>query len=401
VFAITLAIIAGLIFAWVFKKVLLDKGPKPAATVEPTYRLTVAATNIYDGQPVKQIQLKKITVTKKQWDEAKEEEKRHGKSSLLEGNQAVGRVAKEALKAEKPMYEDQLEPFKYPVAVPSLVEVGKRAVIVPVATENAMVQVGDHVDVVCTMSNAAFGKGRNASAVMARDAKCVARFNSTRTGVEPPRRGKTRTFTLEVTPYRYALIELAKSMGAQFSLSSRGSKGEQSSSPGAVTPVGGSPAPSQDPDVDRVTSQDLAKLFGITDPVPERVFVIDRYNGLKQKPSLQYHDPRPLEVPPAPLPGKPSGVSQSNVDSSDKVGQRDVWQPIGSMALASSGGRNRNGNAAASDSTGQPDVWRRLGNGPLMASAGRVGGGNGGGNGGGAGNIGFGAPINPDKSCKT
>jgi Flp pilus assembly protein CpaB len=395
VFAITLAIIAGLIFAWVFKKVLLDKGPKPQQPVERTYKLTVAALNLYDGQPIKQIQVKKISVPKERYDKALADEKKYGK--LLEGNQPVGRVAIQSLKAEDPIYESQVKPFKYPVAVPTLVEVGKRAVIVPVPAQNVMVQVDDHVDVIATISNDAFGRGRTGTAVIARDAKCVARFNSTRPGAEPPRKGP-RTFTLEVTPYRYALIELAKTVGAQFALSPRGRMGEESS-PGAVTPVGGAGAP-QDPDVERVTSKDLAALFGITDPVPERVFVIDRFNGIKQLPSLQYHDPRPPETPPVtPLPGKSASgsVSQGNVDTS--------WQPISSKGQRASAARNGNGNAAAADgSNGQPNVWRRLGTGPLMASAGsrRVANGGGGGGGGrAADSMGFFAPINPNKACKS
>jgi len=402
VFAITLAIIAGLICAWVFKKVLLDKGPKPQQPVEQTFRLMVAGTNLYDGQPIKSTSLKRITVSKQKYDEAVAEGKKHG--GLLEGYQAAGRVPFKALPAEKPIFEDQLKPYKYPVAVPSLVAEGKRAVIVPVDSKNVMVQVGDHVDIMCTLANNRLGRGNRATAVIARDAKCVARFNSTAPGAQPPR-GNTRTYTLEVTPYRYALIELAKTVGGVFSLSSRGASGGESS-PGAAAPVGAPAGPTEDPDVELVTTRDLAKLFGITDPVPERVFVIQRFNGLNEKPPLRYHDPRPPETPVAPLPGKGAGgssggVSKSNADSADKMSRTETWQKIGGSTTlaAASSRRNGNGNANGGGGNGvggQPNVWRRLGNGPLLASAST----NRGGGNAGAGNLGFYAPT-ARKNCST
>jgi hypothetical protein len=52
------------------------------------------------------------------------------------------------------------------------------------------------------------------TAVIARDLRVVARFNLTRAAQPDP----TLTYTLEASPYRHALMELAKGIGATFTL---------------------------------------------------------------------------------------------------------------------------------------------------------------------------------------
>jgi len=68
--------------------------------------------------------------------------------------------------AEEPVFEDQLEPLHYPHPVSEDLRPGKVAVIIEVPAKQAMVQVGDRVDVLCSMSskNAAFGPGSTATA---------------------------------------------------------------------------------------------------------------------------------------------------------------------------------------------------------------------------------------------
>src|SRR5947209_20358794 len=63
VFAIALAIVAGLIFAWLFKMILLDR-PKPGKPVDDSVELTVAATNVYDQMEIRTINVKKIRVSR-------------------------------------------------------------------------------------------------------------------------------------------------------------------------------------------------------------------------------------------------------------------------------------------------------------------------------------------------
>lgn len=322
VFGITLAVIAGLIAAWVVKKVVLDPKQKVVAAPPETVKVTVAAENLTDKMYIQAKHLKKVTMSKADYDRwlAKAKERQ---TDLLKGNQPLGRVTKVPLRAEEPIFEADLDPNTYPPSVGELIGPGKRGVIVEVPWKNTMLQVGDHVDVMCTLSNDSplFGKGKTATARIAEDAKVVARFNSTRKG-QLPAPGKLRTFTLEVTPRRYAMIELAKALKANFSLSVRDKAAEAS---GDASP---SPPPPDDMEqrADLVTSKDIALLFGITDALPDRVFEIERYVGVKQQQSLRYQFPdqpggQPQGQPaPAPAPGKQSPPPAGRVSRNDSPG---------------------------------------------------------------------------------
>src|SRR5262249_35137462 len=149
-FAITLAIIAGLICAWVFKTVFL--APKKLEPPKPvqTYRLTVMANNITENTKIQSTQVKRITVDKETFDKAKLEEK--DKGEMLTGSQPTGRVPMRPLLAEKPIYEKDLLPLSYPK--PLQIESGKVPVTVDVPTRAAaMARVGDRVDLLCTLVN--------------------------------------------------------------------------------------------------------------------------------------------------------------------------------------------------------------------------------------------------------
>src|SRR5262249_50105483 len=213
----TLAIIAGLIFAWVFKTVFLTPKKAPAPPVEPTYRVTVMSLSVSDQTRISPLQVKRVSVTKAKYDEYKAEERTKG--PLLVGNQPIGRVSKESLRAEEPIYESQLKELHYPKPVSEMLEPGKVASIVEVPARNTMVQVDDRVDVMCTItnSNPQLGPTETRTAVMAKNVRVVARFNSTRDAAQPAP-GPLRQYTLEVTPYRHGLIELAKSIGGVFAL---------------------------------------------------------------------------------------------------------------------------------------------------------------------------------------
>ena len=66
VFAITLAILAGLAFAWVAKVVLL--GPKPPAAPPPMAQLTVLAANVMEKQRIDGPYLKTISMPQEQYN---------------------------------------------------------------------------------------------------------------------------------------------------------------------------------------------------------------------------------------------------------------------------------------------------------------------------------------------
>jgi Flp pilus assembly protein CpaB len=274
VFALALALVAGLIFAWLAKILLLDRKKTPVV-IEPTVPLTVAAANIPDHTQIQPTHVKIIKIPQGEFDRIVPLNRR---PQLLVGNQPVGRIAKNPIRAEEPFFEDRFEPLECPELVSDKLHEGKRAVIVEVSTRDGGVQVGDWVDVYATLGNDAFGPGGNGTALIARNSLVLARSGRTQRWCSPPGTPacRTRPYTLEVTPYRFALIELAKTLGAQFTL--------------AVTqkPVEGLPASTEteinEPPADRVTTSDLARLFGIGDPqqAGPGPWEIERYVGLQR-----------------------------------------------------------------------------------------------------------------------
>jgi Flp pilus assembly protein CpaB len=220
---------------------------------------------------------------------------------LLVGNQPVGRTTVRPVRAEEPIFENQLEPLSYPEPVSNRLRPGKRAVILEVPSTEAMVQVGDVVDVLCTMSSTSFGTGADATrtAAVVKNARVIARFNTTQTAARPAPGSTTRTYTLEVNPYRYGLIELARSNGARFALSVT----ERPVDDGAILPA--SAVELNDPETDLVTREDLDRLFGVEKPEPEKRWTIERISGTENRPPLIYQYNTPAVVP-----LKPAGSSR-------------------------------------------------------------------------------------------
>ncbi len=316
VFAIALAIVAGLIFAWLAKIVLFDK-PRVVKPPDDSREVTVAATNVYDQMEIKSFNVKKIRVSRQQ--EADWAHK-NGKKMLI-GNQPVGRVARVPINAEEPFYEEDLIPFAYPESVDKRLRPGWRAVIVTIPAKEAMVQVNDYVDVYATLSNDALGAGGNGTAEIAKGAKVIARFGTTKPGAQPRDVNAPREYTLEVTPYRYALIELAKTVGAKFSM--------------AVAPLsppveGDKPVPPEGNDIndpreqvaERVGGADLAALFGIPGPAQPgpAPWSIEKYVGIHPAGSSSY----PGYVPPSRAGGGSAAPTTSGAESSRNRTDRAV-----------------------------------------------------------------------------
>ncbi len=304
-FAVAAAIIAGLVCAWVFREVLLKRQQftRPA---DDSVEITVAASNIYDQTEIKSTHIKRIKVDRKRYDTLSKTDK----GPMLTGNQPVGRVTKVGkwIKAEEPIYEDEVYPYTYPVSVEKKLEPGWRAAIVTVPAKEAMVQVDDHVDLYCTMNSEAFGPNGNATAEMAKGAKVIARFGTTRPGAQPAKLDAPREYTLQVTPYRYALIELAKTMGAKFSLTVVPQVLRDDNT--AVAPSANDINDPQEQRADRVTVRDLETLFGIAPaanvPGP---WEVEKYVGIKNEGKTSY----PGYVPPSQAgsptaPASPSGA---------------------------------------------------------------------------------------------
>jgi Flp pilus assembly protein CpaB len=331
VFAGALAIVAGLIFAVIFKNYLWDRKP-PQVPKDDSVEVTVAAANIYQMMEVRPVQVKKIRMPAADADKLKKTGR-----VLLTGNQPVGRVTKHPIKAETPFYDDDLYELTYPEPVSKYIRPGYRAVIITLPAKEAMVQVGDYVDVYCTLANDALGPGGNGTAEIAKGAKVVARFGTTRIGAQPPGGPDApRTYTLEVTPYRDALIELAKSVGGRFSFAVAATAAGEGDS--VVPPVGNDPA--TEPAADLVTGDDLALLFGVKPPpdVPGP-WVVEKYVGIQNAGSTTW----PNYVPPSQPPvgggntgsGRPraqngvSGASHTSLATATRSSSSSSGQSLG------------------------------------------------------------------------
>ncbi len=361
VFALTLALVAGLVLATMVKLFVWDRKPQPVAEA-PRYKVTVAAVNILDKQQVTQAHLKTVTVPREKYDEYLKLAKEMG-TKLLEGNQPLNRTTLKPIPAEEPLFENQFEPLGYPESVKERLAEGKRAVLIEVPARAAMVQVGDVVDVLCTVSNrtpAFGGDNGSATATMAKNLRVIARFNTTRTAATPPP-GEYRSYTLEVDPWQFAAIELAKSVGGVFALSVESKAG--GAPPDAV--LGASTGPVEESPskivearfntTGRVTVADLATLFGIDDqPV---AFRMERLAGNSRLAPVEYsvrqrrRDDRPTPggVRPAsgpggsqksvpPSPGK-DGVKSSSLapqNSSNSVATDNMgFQPVAAASSSS------------------------------------------------------------------
>src|SRR5262249_32188036 len=153
----------------------------------PTYRVSVMGANITENATIQGLQIKRITVDEKKYQEFKAKEKDRGE--MLTGSQPIGRVTKKALVAEEPVYAEDVKPLHYPKAISEMLEPGKAAVIVEVPSKDTMAREGDRVDVLCTLSNTdpELGPTETRTAVMAKDVRVLARFLTTADAARPSR----------------------------------------------------------------------------------------------------------------------------------------------------------------------------------------------------------------------
>jgi Flp pilus assembly protein CpaB len=337
VFAITLAVVAGLIFAWVAKKFVFDV-KKPPEPKTDTVNVTVAATNILDKQEVQPSQIKTIKMSKEEYDRLANSEK-YRKRTILTGNQPVGRTTKMPVNAEELFFLEQFEPLGWPESLEKRLAEGKRSVIVEVPAKEVMVQVYDRVDVLCTLANenAVFGPaGSSTTAVLAKNLQVVARFNTTRIAAQPPP-GPTRTYTLEVDPWQGAIIELAKRINGSFALTVSKDPSSESEAVAASLSPSGDKAPEKNAyqivaanfeKTKRVTVADLALLYGVEGP-PDKVFRLEMYAGNAPGPVREYRNlpaaatgteqpapaPKPTVRPASTSPGSSGGKVSSSGSS--------------------------------------------------------------------------------------
>jgi Flp pilus assembly protein CpaB len=279
-FGITLAIVAGLVVATGVKLFILDR-PKAPASKPAMKEVTVAAYNILDKTKIGPKDVKRVQMSEEDLNKWIKQAKADN-TEMLRGTQPIGRITVKPLKAEEPIFENRLEPMSYPEPVSERIADGMRAIVVEVPAKETMVQVLDHVDLVATIKNTdpAFGSPSTYSAPLVKNAKVVARFGSTATGVRPTE-GDTRTYTLEVSPFRYALIELAKSVGGKFNLSV--SKRTEDKENGVAAA-----ALSDREKTEVATTKDLLEIFGLKEPPKIKKWDIETYYGTKKGQTIEY-----------------------------------------------------------------------------------------------------------------
>ena len=337
VFGVALAIIFALIFAWLFKTFVLDR-PKPQPVAAPvTVPLAVAATNIYDQFMIKSQHIKTIQVSQQEYDRIT----KGRPSPPLKGNQPLGRVTRKgvSIRAEEPIYEDMLEPHQWPPAVSEVLAPGKRGVILQIDSKDAMARVGDVADIYCLMPKDSLGIPDSRTALLARNSRVVARNNTTLQANQGWTEGM-RTYTLEVSPYNYALIELAKSMGGKFSMTT--SQKPEESPVSVETPPDALDKKQKSGDL--VTLADLKEVFGVEDPPTPRPapppWGVERLVGLRRTDTMNFpnYQPRSLTTPriPRALSGQ-SDTAASGEGSSPVLGDT-LTQP----AAARPAGRTKN-----------------------------------------------------------
>src|SRR5262249_32675223 len=143
------------------------------------------------------------------------------------------------------------------------------------------------VDVLATLGhdNPLAKKLDTTTATLAKNLRVVARFNSTRTAAAP-NPGPKRTYTLEATPYRAQLLELAKHVGCTFSLPV---SPRQVNEDGTVQMPDPGQMSMDEPSDGRVTDDDLAKAFGFKkEPPPKPAWEVERYTGVSKSSSLMF-----------------------------------------------------------------------------------------------------------------
>src|SRR5262249_51673015 len=116
VFAVVIATVAALICTLVVKTVFFDQKPKAPEAGPPLRSLTVAAVNMSDKILIQPGMIKTIRVTEEE-SRKRVNGSQTGNRVLLEGNQPEGRTTIKPVKAEEPIYEDQVEPLTYPEPV--------------------------------------------------------------------------------------------------------------------------------------------------------------------------------------------------------------------------------------------------------------------------------------------
>lgn len=217
-FALTLAVLAGLGVAIVAKMTGVFNPPQAAAEApKPKPRevqVLAANRNIFAGDLVDPTFVKTRTLRPEELDHYDK-----NKDAYLPASPAAVylRIAKENITAEQPITKDMLKEMAKPEPLDTRIVPSMRAVNVSLMKDQAaggLIQVGDWVDVMLTSTVEAPGiPPSTRTACIAPRVRVIAKRNTLWPVFAPLPEDKPVHYTLEVNPYRAAIMEFTRGKG--------------------------------------------------------------------------------------------------------------------------------------------------------------------------------------------
>jgi Flp pilus assembly protein CpaB len=288
---------------------VFNRAPEPVAK-KPDVQVLVAAKNLFAGDTIEPsgVRVRPLKA------EEMEHYLRH-KDDYLPPVQAAAflRIAKQDIFAEQPILKQQLEEMAKPSALNSRLMANMRAVNLSIPRDNAaggLIQVGDWVDVFLTSTiQDTRGRSTTRTAVIAPHARVVAKRNSLWPIFAPLPAGPVQ-FTLEMNPYRAALVEYGKAKGQLMLTPLPGSEQKTLEQARSAVLKGNNPDNilfAKDGDEARdeqvrvaaynrgelvVDERDMVRIFGLAtgEPrkLPEQKVVIEQLGGLNHYPAASF-----------------------------------------------------------------------------------------------------------------
>ncbi|MGE0528971.1 MAG: Flp pilus assembly protein CpaB [Bdellovibrionales bacterium] len=212
-FVLTLAILVGLGVA-VSAKVagLFDKPPEAAK--KPEIQVLVAAQNLFAGDTISTTGVKVRTLKE---DEVAAYLKNKSKYLPAVASAASLRIPKVDILADQPLTEDHLETLLKPKSLNNRLMPTMRAISLSLPLDQAaggLIQTGEWVDIMLTSTiEDLSGRKTTRTATIAPNVRVVAKRNTLWPVFAPIPQDKPLQFTVEVNPYRAALIEYSKNKG--------------------------------------------------------------------------------------------------------------------------------------------------------------------------------------------
>ncbi len=214
-FALTIAVLLGLGVAVAARMSgLFSKPPEPTTAKKQEIQILVAAKNLFAGDTIDPAAVRVRTLRPEEIEHYQQYRDDYLPPSA---NAAFLRIAKTDILAEQPILKQNLEDMAKPSPLNTRLVHSMRAVNVSLPRDEAaggLIQVGEWVDVFLTSTiRDAKGKSTTRTAVIAPHVRVIAKRNTLWPLFAPLPQDKPVQFTLEVNPYRAALIEYAKNKG--------------------------------------------------------------------------------------------------------------------------------------------------------------------------------------------